>query len=932
IGIQNASSECSRLRLAQDQGYKRRLQQSEERFRILVEGVKDHAIVRTDISGVIQDWNSGAENITGWKYSEVIGKQGSILFTPQDLASGEDKKEMITARETGKAEDNRWHIKKNGSRFFAIGAMNPLWDAAGNLTGYVKVFRDFTEKRHEHLKFEEESDQVALSREEMYQLIMQAPVAMVLFAGPDHRFILANPPYEKMVGRNVTGRTVLEAFNKEEVELFIPLLNRVYETGQPYIGTELPLSIPNESGKIESRYVNLGYHPFRDSNGRIKGIFAVVQDVTEQVLARKSVEESEARFRQLANALPLIVWTANSDGYVDWYNDWWYEYLNQPRGTEWDDPKKSPMHPDDVARTKVIWPQVLSTGSQYIIEQRFRRGSDGEYRWHLVRGVPIRDEAGKVVKYIGGNTDIHDQKILTEQLAQAVNEVKEREESFRAIFDRAASGIARVSLDGHWNMVNHRLTEIFKYSASELSTKTSQEMTHPDDIDLELKRIDEMKAGDYNSFSMEKRYRRKDGSYVWVNLTKSLVRDESGSPKGFVAVIEDISARKRLEEDLQNAKQSADSANQLKTAFLANMSHEIRTPIGVIQGFADLLADESLQTEQRKWVEIIRRNTRQLTSLIGEILDLSKVEADKLEIENISFRLSDLAEDLRSSMTFKAEEKGLAFFVDLDPNLPQFVVSDPTRLRQILINLTGNAIKFTETGFVKVQLGRSASKKNQLMVQVRDTGIGLSEDQKQKIFDPFVQADTSMTRRFGGTGLGLSISKKLAQALGGDLIISKSQPGFGSIFELTVCCLQDKMEKSNVSGKAASRETVDFTGRRILLIEDSQDNRVLIERMLLETHAEFFSEPNGKLGAERATREKFDVVLMDIQMPEMDGHQAIEFLRTTGYDKPVIALTAHALKEEKERAASLGFNGYVTKPILKKSLLRAIQNCLTESV
>lgn len=787
FGIRNAASEFLRLRDARENSFENRLQQSDERFRLVVEGVKDHAIIRTDPRGIIEDWNPGAENVTGWSRKEVLGKKGSIIFTPEDLAKGEDEKEMRIARETGKAEDNRWHIKKDGSRFFATGAMNPLKDAKGQLTGFVKVFRDFTEKREEHVQLLEASEQAISSREELYQLIMQAPVPMVLVSGPDHRFILANPPYENLFGRSVTGKTVLEVFSEEEVGYFVPLLDSVYETGKPYHGNEVPLTIIHEKGEVETKYLNFGYHPFRSKDGSIKGVFAVAHDVTEQVLSRQRVEESEARFRELANALPLIVWTADSKGHVDWYNDWWYQYLGQPRGTKWDDEHKLPMHPEDVARTNELWPKVISVGAPFVMEQRFRRGSDGEYRWHLVRGVPVFDENGKVARYVGGNTDIHEQKLLA--------------------------------------------------------------------------------------------------------------------------------------DELKEARSVAEIANQMKTSFLANMSHEIRTPIGVIQGFADLLSERDIGVEEKRWVETIRRNTRQLTSLIGEILDLSKVEADKLEVELVSFKLSELVDDLRSSLSLRAEDKGLALIMEIDSTAPEYVISDPTRLRQILINLIGNAIKFTEAGYVRT---RFSHRDKFLLITISDTGIGLSEDQQQKIFDPFVQADSTMTRRFGGTGLGLSISRKLAEALGGELKLITSQPDKGSTFEITVCCVEDRTSDRTQSVIEQPAKLANFAGRKILVVDDSADNRMLLERMLHDTGAIVATEPNGRLGLERAMNEDFEVVLMDIQMPEMDGYAAIRILREKGYRKPVLALTAHALKEERDRAMGMGFDAYITKPINKTTLHRTI--------
>lgn len=396
-----------------------------ERYRLVVESIRDHAIIHTDCDGIITEWHSGAEKILGYKREEMIGKKGSAIFVPEDLVKGMDVEEMKVARIAGKAENQRWHVKKDGSRFFANGVMNPIIDEDGEHVGYVKVFRDQTEE----LLFKEEKERLLkresqllhaaeASREELHDFIMQSPTGMVIVSGPDHKFTLANPMYEKLVGRKVVGKIVLEAFTEEEVAYFIPLLDSVYRTGVPYIGREIPLNIPDESGKIQNLFVNISYHPFRDFDGKIKGILAMAQDVTEQVLARKWLEESDRRYREIANTLPTIIWTATPDGFVDWYSDWWYKYTGYPHGTCWDDPDKLPMHPEDVARTRPLWSQALQSGKTFEMEQRFRRGSDAQYRWHMVRGVPVRDSEGRITRWIGSNADIHDHKLALEKLEQ----------------------------------------------------------------------------------------------------------------------------------------------------------------------------------------------------------------------------------------------------------------------------------------------------------------------------------------------------------------------------------------------------------------------------------------------------------------------------------------------------------------------------------
>ncbi len=411
--------------------------------------------------------------------------------------------------------------------------------------------------------------------------------------------------------------------------------------------------------------------------------------------------------------------------------------------------------------------------------------------------------------------------------------------------------------------------------------------------------------------------RRKDGSTFDVRMWSRLAYDSDGK-EVYPTTAVDITDRKRFERELMQNKMIADHANMAKSQFLANMSHEIRTPIGVIQGFADLLQESDLLSgDQQKWVDTIRRNARMLTSVIGEILDLSRVESDKLEIESTVFSLPELVDDISSSMRFKAEEKGIAFNISIDDDVPKMIISDPTRLRQILINLIGNAIKFTERGNVKVQFSthKQKSEAQKLLVFISDTGIGISNEEQTKVFEPFVQADSSTTRRFGGSGLGLAIAKRLAIALKGDLELIESNPGKGSTFKFTFfCSIQNTLEKSQKKPDQENAGINMLAGKKILVVEDSPDNQLLIERYLSNSKAQ-----------------SFDLILMDIQMPEMDGYDSLKAIKAYGIKTPVIALTAHALTEERNRARQAGFIDYLTKPITKSTLINKMQDILSKS-
>lgn len=387
-----------------------------------------------------------------------------------------------------------------------------------------------------------------------------------------------------------------------------------------------------------------------------------------------------------------------------------------------------------------------------------------------------------------------------------------------------------------------------------------------------------------------------------------------------LSLAEEISSRLAVAIENSRLFYKAQEANRAKSAFLANVSHEIRTPLGAMLGFTEMLKeDASLTPDYKETIDTILRNGQQLLRIVDEILDISKVESERIQIEHIAFSLPNLLEDIFHLLKGRAEEKGIELRVSYQ-NLPEFVVSDPTRLRQILINVIGNAIKFTDEGYVEL----IASHKKNLEFRVVDTGIGISAEQRSNLFQPFAQADSSTTRRFGGTGLGLFLSRKLARLLGGDVILDKSTSGKGSTFLITIALKEaSRLEEpqATVPQGEVNDDLKNISG--VLIVDDAADNRDLFRRYLrkLGVNEDVIEmAQNGLEAVEKASQKTYTLILMDIQMPQMDGFQALSELRKKNYEGHVVALTAHAMKGDEEKCLAAGFDGYLQKPLSREAL------------
>ncbi|MBW3622975.1 MAG: PAS domain S-box protein [Armatimonadetes bacterium] len=734
----------------------------------------------------------------------------------------------------------------------------------------------------------------------------------VYFKDRESRFIRVNRALADWFGiddpSEAVGKTDFDFFKSAHAEEAFRDEQRVLETGEPLIEKEERETWAD--GRVT--WASTTKMPLCDQDGNIIGTFGISRDITEFKQADAALRESEERNRTLLAALPQRVFFKNRDSVFISVNDQFAEDLGMfpvelIGKTDFD------LFPRELAaKYRADDLHVMETRVPIVVEER--NVSQGQERFVEVMKAPVMNDAGEVIGVLGLFTDITERK-------RSEAALRESEERFRGAFDNAPIGVALVSLDGRWLQVNRALCEITGYSEEELRSMNFRVISHPDDLKTSVEKARQLLAGEIPNYQIEKRYFHKQGHVIWALINSSLVRDSEGRPLYFIAQIQNISERKEMEEALARARDEALESARMKAEFLANMSHEIRTPLNGIIGMTGLLLDTRLTPEQREYAETVRHSGDALLTIINDILDFSKIEAGKMTLESVDFDLRGVVESVADLLAEQAQSKKIELAEIIYSDVPTRLRGDSGRLRQVLTNLISNAVKFTEEGEVVVSVTKERDQDGTAWIRfaVTDTGIGISEETQKILFQPFSQADGSTTRKYGGTGLGLAISHQLVEMMGGEIGM-ESEPGKGSTFWFVV----PLQKQSHADATPQSRG--ELAGIRVLIVDDNATNRKIVEQQvsswgMRSGSAASAAEALDLLRQEVGSGDPYSLVLLDMQMPEMDGLMLARIIKSDPQLAPsrLVMMTSLGWRNN-EMVRAAGILAHLTKPVKQSQL------------
>ncbi len=875
----------------------------------ILENVPDGLAI-SDLSGRVTYCSQEGIKMSGMTPEEMSGstpekrRVGMSLYKPDGTTPADsDELPLVQVLRTGKPVRNRELLirHRDGKEIPIRSNAAPIRDQEGNLIGAIHLWRDVSEQKRTEKALRE-------NHEKFRTFFMTTPVLTTVSTVKEGRFLDVNRAFE-----TVTGFTREEAIGKTSYELNIWRRCEDRDRFGELLLNNTPLR--EEEAEITTKFGEKRTVLISAETIELAGekcIIASAKDITSR-------KQSEERLRALVSASSDVLYRMSPD----WNemrqlsSESFLAQTTEPHPT-W---LQEYILPEDQAYVAAIIKKVIRTKSVFELEHRARR-ADGSLGWAHSRSVPILDAEGDIIEWIGAASDITERKRAEEALRRS-------EEKFRAVFEQAAVGIGRVGFeDARWIDVNDSFCRMLGYSPEEMLATPWPEITHPDDLDLDLVPFHRMAAGELDTYSVEKRFIHKLGRHVWARLTLSLVRDSQGRPDYEVAVIENITERKHAEETLKEAKAAAEEASQAKSEFLANMSHEIRTPMTVFMAAVEHLLQTDRNPERRHLLGMADQSAKRLRSLIDDILDISRIEARKVEIEEAQFDLRDCIREAVEMFALPAREKGLQLEMEIEEEVPRTVVGDPDRLGQVLINLIGNAVKFTHKGVIRVCV---QPRGGFVEFAVADTGIGIPEDKLDLLFQSFSQIDASFTRQYGGTGLGLAISKELVELMGGEISV-QSHKREGSVFTFSLPL--KSVEQFCPAPAAAPPEAPaePQPDARILLAEDDSMIREMITIMLSQKGLQIDTAETGGEALDKWASGNFDLILMDLQMPEMNGLEATRNIREkeAGREKRtcIIGLTAHARREITDECLQAGMDQVLTKPVQIKDLYSAIDGCL----
>jgi PAS domain S-box-containing protein len=884
---------------------KRREAEDAQRFLAAVVQYSGDAITAYTPGGTILTWNRGAETIFGYAAEEVIGKSISIMMPPERRGLTAITEKVLAGHSVSQFEGVL--VRKDGVLMDVSVTAYPINNSAGDVKAISAIVRDISERK----RAEQTQALLASIIESSHDAIMAEDLDGTIVSWNRGAEALFGYAADEMIGKNASILYPPDCC-KEDVQSLA-----IIRSGRAISPIET-VRLRKDGSRID---VSLALSPMRDSLQAIVGAAVIARDIGERKRAEAAIRESEGRFHLMADSCPAVLWMTEADGGICFVNRKCKEFFGvafeRLAGNEW----HPLIHPDDAQAYIETFSTAVRTRSSFEREARIRR-ADGDWRWGISYAEPRWSSSGEFCGHVGLTFDITERK-------EADAKVRSSEERFRQLAENVREVFWMTGADASELLyVNPAYETVWGRSCQSLYENPASWFDAIDPADRHQAYTSLQKQLDGDTAPGEYRIRRPDGTVRWIRDRAFPIRDHEDHLIRIVGVAEDITDQKRYEAELVRAKEAADAASNAKSIFLANMSHEIRTPMNGVIGMLQLLVETELSPTQQHYAQVAQNSGQTLLSLINDILDLSKIEARKITFETIDFRLREVLEESIESWRTQATAKGIACELRIAPETPHLVGGDPKRLRQVLVNLISNAVKFTEQGTIVVEVHpvKQDNGGTTIHFAVTDTGIGIRPDQARGLFSPFVQADSSTTRRYGGTGLGLAICKQLAEMMGGEIGLESAE-GSGSTFWFTSTFKPPSLRASSGQKARSSvrdREPVvvprsgSARGRepRILVGDDNSINRLLIQAQLKKIGYRADVVANGAEVVEALTRREYHLILMDWQMPVMDGEEATRRIRHSSHSEiPIIALTAHAMAGDRERCINAGVDDYLAKPV-----------------
>jgi PAS domain S-box-containing protein len=772
--------------------------------------------------------------------------------------------------------------------------------------------------------------------------------AMICFKDTQNRILRANRRLAEYFGKSVEeieGKSCLEIFPQEATS-FYAHDSEVLRSGAPKL--EILETVQGPEG--EEHWVQTDKVPVRDQQGTVIGIVVMVQDITERRKSRAALEDAAHRLQLATEVTGTGVWDWDlHTNRMVWDKQMFALYGLEPGEVTYETWSHSVI-PEDFAEQDAVLQETARTGGRSERQFRICRVSDGAVRVISASEIAVTDGAGQPLRVVGVNRDVTDQLRVEQELKEAkvAAALREGAERYSFLADTVPQIVWTARPDGGLDYYNKRWVDYTGLSLAQSKDWGWGPVTHPDDLQPTIERWKRVVRTGEN-LECELRLKRvSDGAFRWHLARAVPMRDDRGEIVQWVGTTTDIDESKRSEEALQEAndelgrrvlertselraaKEAAESANRAKSEFLANMSHEIRTPMNGIIGMTDLVLETEIGREQREYLEMVRTSGKVLLGLVNDILDFSKIEAGKLELESIGFNLRDCVRTVLMPLTLRAQKKGLELRTDIADDVQENLIGDAMRLWQILLNFADNALKFTERGFVAVQVTVQAQRSGEqcLHFSIEDTGIGIPPEKQEVIFEGFAQADGSTTRTYGGTGLGLAIAAQLVKKMRGKIWVV-STLGVGTTFHFTAWFrVAETSPQPSVIVSEDLPKAHTTASLHILLAEDNLINRAFATGILTRRGHSLVQATNGHEALASARAESFDLILMDVQMPDMDGFEATRLIRAEeplGRHTPIVAMTAHAMVGDRERCLAAGMDDYLSKPLNKAALLAIIE-------